>query len=57
MLTPLGLFMAKSMGIDPHAIVMGIIMGASVAMLTPIGSAPGAMVLGAGNYKFMDYVR
>lgn len=57
MLTPIACFMAKSMGIAPHGIVVGIIMGGQVAMMTPVGSAPAAMVIGPGQYGFMDYVK
>lgn len=56
-LTPIALFMAKSMGIDPHAVVVGIIMGANLAMMTPIGSVPSSMAAGAGQYRFMDFVK
>ena len=56
-LTPIALFMAKSMGIDPHAVVVGIIMGSNLAMLTPIGSVPSSMAAGAGKYSFMDFVK
>ncbi|NPV27262.1 MAG: SLC13/DASS family transporter [Firmicutes bacterium] len=57
MLTPIALFMCKSMGIDPHGVIMGVIIGSSIAIMTPIGSAPTAMVLGPGKYHFMDYVK
>lgn len=56
-LTPIALFMAKSMGIAPHAIIVGIIMGSNLAMLTPIGSVPSSMAAGAGKYTFMDFVK
>jgi len=56
-LTPIALFMAKSMGIDPHAIVVGIIMGSNLAMMTPIGSVPSSMAAGTGKYSFMDFVK
>jgi len=56
-LCPIVLFIAKGMGIDPHGIVVAVIIGSSIAMATPIGSAPTAMVIGPGQYHFMDYVK
>ena len=36
---------------------MACVIGGSCAYATPIGMPANTMVVGAGNYKFMDYVK
>ncbi|MCL1994252.1 MAG: SLC13 family permease [Spirochaetes bacterium] len=57
LLAPLAIQIAMAMGADPRAAVMSVVLGASMAFATPIGSPPNTMVLTAGGYKFVDYVR
>lgn len=45
------------MGADPRAVLMACVIGGSCAYATPIGMPANTMVVGAGNYKFMDYVK
>ncbi|CUQ60845.1 Uncharacterised protein [Dorea longicatena] len=44
------------MGADPRAVLMACVIGGSCAYATPIGMPANTMVVGAGGYKFMDYV-
>ena len=57
LLCPIGLAIAKQLGADPKAVVMAIAVAASCAVATPVGTPPNTLVLGPGNYKFMDYVK
>lgn len=57
LLAPIGIAIAKDLGVDPRAVVMAIAIAASCAFATPIGTPPNALVLGPGNYRFKDYVR
>jgi anion transporter len=57
LLCPIGLAIAKQLGADPKAVVMAIAVAASCAFATPVGTPPNTLVLGPGNYKFMDYVK
>jgi di/tricarboxylate transporter len=57
LLCPLGISIAKGIGVSPQAVVMSIVIAASCAFATPVGTPPNTLVLGAGNYRFMDYVR
>ena len=47
----------QGMGADPRAVLMACVIGGSCAYATPIGMPANTMVVGAGNYKFMDYVK
>ncbi|SUP44984.1 SLC13 family permease [Veillonella criceti] len=57
LLAPIGIAIAKGMGADPHAVLMAIGVAASCAFDTPVGTPPNTLVLGPGQYKFMDYVK
>ncbi len=57
LLCPIGLSIAKGIGVSPQAVIMAIAIAASCAFATPVGTPPNTLVLGAGNYRFMDYVK
>jgi len=57
LLAPIGIAIAKGMGADPHAVLMAIGVAASCAFATPVGTPPNTLVLGPGQYAFMDYVK
>ena len=57
LMAPICLSIATGMGADPRAVLMACVIGGSYAYATPIGMPANTMVVGAGNYKFMDYVK
>ncbi len=57
LLCPIGLAIAEQIHVSPHAVLMSICIAASCAFGTPVGTPPNTLVLGAGNYRFMDYVK
>ena len=57
LMAPICLSIAQGMGADPRAVLMACVIGGSCAYATPIGMPANTMVLGAGNYEFMDYVK
>lgn len=57
LLCPIGVSIAKQLGASPHAVIMAIAVAASCAFATPVGTPPNTLVLGPGNYRFMDYVK
>lgn len=57
LLAPIGIAIAKGLGADPRAVLMAVGIAASCAFATPVGTPPNTLVLGPGNYKFMDYVK
>ena len=50
LMAPICISIAQGMGADPRAVLMACV-------ATPIGMPANTMVVGAGNYKFMDYVK
>jgi len=57
LLLPIGIAISKQLGASPAACLMAIAMAASCAFATPVGTPPNTLVLGPGNYKFVDYVK
>ncbi len=57
LLAPIGIAIAAGLGADPKAVLMAIAVAASCAFATPVGTPPNTIVLGPGQYKFMDYVK
>ena len=51
------LVFAAAMGADPRAVLMACVIGGSCAYATPIGMPANTMVLGAGGYSFLDYMK
>ena len=57
LMVPICLSIAQGMGADPRAVLMACVIGGSCAYATPIGMPANTMVVGAGEYRFMDYVK
>lgn len=55
LLAPIGIAIAVGMGIEPHAFLVAIAIGASTTFLSPIGHQSNVLVYGAGNYRFSDF--
>lgn len=56
-LTPIAIALGTQLGIDPRALVIGVMFGASASFATPIGYQTNTLVYGAGNYRFSDFVK
>jgi di/tricarboxylate transporter len=54
---PVGLEMARTLGVNPDPFLMAVAISASCAFLTPIGHKNNILVLGPGGYRFGDYWR
>ena len=57
LLVPIGMSISISIGADPRAVMMAVVIGGSLAYATPIGMPANAMVLGPGGFKFSDYMK
>ncbi|MGY3958055.1 SLC13 family permease [Aeromonas popoffii] len=57
LMAPIALGTAQQMGISPYPFAMTIAIAASAAFMTPVSSPVNTLVLGPGNYKFVDFVR
>jgi di/tricarboxylate transporter len=56
-MAPIGLGLAKSLGVSPDPFLMAIAISASCAFLTPIGHQNNTLIMGPGGYHFGDYWR
>ncbi len=54
---PVALAASQTLGISPFPLLMGVAVAASMAFSTPVASPTNAMVMSAGGYKFIDYVK
>ncbi|MCM5551830.1 SLC13 family permease [Pleomorphomonas sp. NRK KF1] len=55
--TPVAIGLAQQLGIEPRALVVTVMFGASASFATPIGYQTNTLVYGAGNYRFSDFVK
>lgn len=54
---PIALHAAFSMNISPYPFLIGVAVAASMCLASPFSTPPNAMVMSAGRYNFMDYVK
>jgi di/tricarboxylate transporter len=57
LVAPVALQAALALEVSPYAMLMTIAIGASSAFATPVASPVNTLVLSAGGYRFMDFVR
>ena len=54
---PIGVDVARQLGVSPDPFLMAVAVAASCAFLTPIGHKNNTIIMGPGGYKFGDYWR
>ena len=57
MLTPVAIFAATEGGVNPYALLVAVMFGASASFVTPFGYQTNVMIYGPGGYRFMDFVK
>lgn len=57
LMLPIALALGIETGITPHAMAVTVAIAASASFLTPIGYQTNLMVMGAGRYRFKDYLK
>jgi di/tricarboxylate transporter len=57
LLTPVALQTTQDLGLSPYPVMMGIGLAASAAFMTPFSHKANLLVMGAGGYRAMDYIR
>ncbi|MCL2778825.1 MAG: SLC13 family permease [Polyangiaceae bacterium] len=55
--TPIALRSALEIGISPYPLLFGVTVAASMCFASPFSTPPNALVMSAGQYTFMDYVK
>ena len=56
-MTPLVIAIGTQLGIDPRALVVAVMFGASASFASPIGYQTNTIVHAAGNYRFSDFLK
>jgi di/tricarboxylate transporter len=56
-IAPIALASATTLGIRPYAFLMAVAIAASMAFATPVASPVNTLVMGAGDYRFGDYIK
>jgi len=57
LIAPIALQAAVNLGIQPYAFMMAVAVGASMAFSSPVASPVNTLVMGAGSYRFGDYIK
>ncbi|GAL79898.1 anion permease ArsB [Algibacter lectus] len=57
LMAPIAILAATSLNLSPEPFMIIVAISASTAFLTPIGTTTNAMVMTAGGYKFMNYLK
>ena len=57
LMAPIAIMASMTLGVSPKPFMIAVAVSASTAFLTPVGTTTNAMVMGAGGYKFIDYVK
>lgn len=57
LLCPVGIALSAQIGASPKAVLMAVLIAYSCAFASPVGTPPNTLVLGPGEYKFMDYIK
>lgn len=56
-MAPIVVGLARDLQVSPDPFLMAVVIGASCDFLTPFGHHNNAIVMGAGRYRFLDFVR
>jgi di/tricarboxylate transporter len=57
LIAPIALQAAVNLGVQPYAFMMAVAVGASMAFASPVASPVNTLVMGAGSYRFGDYIK
>lgn len=57
LMAPIALTAAVQVGVSPYAFLFAVTLGASMCFASPFSTPPNALVMKAGGYSFIDYVK
>lgn len=57
LMAPIALVTAQQVGVSPYSFLFAVTLGASMCFASPFSTPPNALVMKAGGYTFMDYVK
>lgn len=56
-MTPVALALSEQLGCSDRPFVMAVLIGASLAFMSPVAHQANAMVMGPGDYRYRDFLR
>lgn len=56
-MSPIAMSAASQIGVSPYAFLFAVTLGASMCFASPFSTPPNALVMKAGQYEFMDYIK
>ena len=57
LMAPIAMTSATELGLSPYAFLFAVTLGASMCFASPFATPPNALVMRAGKYTFMDYIK
>lgn len=57
LLAPIALQSAQQIGVSPYPFLFAVTLGSSMCFASPFSTPPNALVMPAGQYTFMDYIK
>lgn len=57
LLAPIAMSSAMQIGVSPVPFLFAVTLGASLCFASPFSTPPNALVMPAGQYTFMDYIK
>ena len=57
LMAPVALALSSELGASPYPYAMTVALAASAAFMTPVSSPVNTLVVGPGNYRFVDFLR
>ena len=57
LMTPIAVFIAQGIGVNPVTMAMIVAIGANASFMTPVGTQSLTTICDPGHYKFRDYVK
>lgn len=57
LMAPIAMSSATEIGLSPYPFLFAVTLGASMCFASPFATPPNALVMQAGRYRFMDYIK
>ncbi len=57
LMAPIAFSAAQQIGVSPYAFLFAVTLGASMCFASPFSTPPNVLVMKAGKYEFMDYIK
>lgn len=57
LMSPIAIASAAAIGVSPYPLLFAVTLGASMCFASPFSTPPNALVMQAGGYTFIDYIK